>query len=52
MQLNSQDIKWYLSQFNLDLSSKIRIYQEKAKFQLAKQAKANAVNAVKKDQLS
>ena len=50
-QLNSQDTNWCLSQFNLDLNFKIHTYQEKVKFQWAKLAKANAVNAVRKDLL-
>ena len=49
--LNSRDINWCLSQFNLDLNFKIHTYQEKVKFQWAKLVKANAVNAVKKDLL-
>ena len=50
-QLNSQDINWSLSQFNLDLNFKIHTYQEKVKFQWAKLVKANAASAVKKDLL-
>ena len=49
--LNSQDINWCLSQFNLGLNSKIHTYQGKVKFRWAKPVKASVVNAVKKDLL-